>query len=226
MSKKLENRYRDFLTRIGITEYHDTLWHEVEGHYCERHRHYHTLDHLKQMFDLFDKIKHKLDNPNEVEAAIWYHDVIYRTHATVSDNTVIQNEFESAVLANERLQNSTLNMNAVFDMILMTGGHEKPNTLDAQYFHDLDLSVLGADPDTYFKYSEAIRQEYSYVPDDVYARERVKILNSFLDREKTYQTEHFNRLFDDQSSVNMADEVAYLERVQRMQQKHPRPKPE
>ena len=53
---------------------------------------------------------------------------------------------------------------------------------------DIDLAILGDDPEKYDIYEENIRKEYSFVPLDVYQSARASILSDFLSRENIYHT--------------------------------------
>ncbi len=68
----------------------------------------------------------------------------------------------------------------------ITGGRSE----DENLIRDIDLSILAAPPLNYDRYSAAIRQEYSHVPDEEFAIGRGRVLRHFLDS-KIYQTAEF-----------------------------------
>ena len=49
-------------------------WTIIETYYSEKHRHYHTLAHIEDMFEKFDAVKHKLSQPEAVALAIFFHE--------------------------------------------------------------------------------------------------------------------------------------------------------
>lgn len=49
-------------------------WGVIEGRYSEKQRHYHTLRHLEEMFQHFDKYFKKLNQPELVVLAIFFHE--------------------------------------------------------------------------------------------------------------------------------------------------------
>ena len=53
---------------------------------------------------------------------------------------------------------------------------------DTSLLIDVDLSILGEDEITFYRYEEQIRQEYVWVPVADYRRARAKILRRFLYR--------------------------------------------
>ena len=75
---------------------------------------------------------------------------------------------------------------------------------------DGDLANLGAGDETYLAYSEAIRREYSWVPDAAYREGRLKVLTSFLGRERLYYTGPVAERFEARARSNMANEIRTL----------------
>lgn len=81
----LQERYTELFTKIGFKPNEiNTLWVDLEKAYSGKSRHYHNLNHLKEMIALFDEYENKLKNPLEVLFSIFYHDYIYK--ASRKDN--------------------------------------------------------------------------------------------------------------------------------------------
>ena len=74
---------------------------------------------------------------------------------------------------------------------------------------DLDLSILGSGSAEYRSYAMAIRAEYSHVSDADFVAGRSKILESFLSRERIYETEFFSEL-EMEARKNIQQELAEL----------------
>ncbi len=49
----------------------------LSDRYSERHRAYHTLNHLSQCLDELEDARHLAEQPNQVEMALWFHHAIY-----------------------------------------------------------------------------------------------------------------------------------------------------
>src|SRR5262245_10580646 len=64
--------------------------------YHERHRAYHTANHIGDLIGQARAFRDELVNPAAVTLAIWYHDAIYRPRRS-------DNEAESAALAEREL---------------------------------------------------------------------------------------------------------------------------
>ncbi|MCP4390598.1 MAG: hypothetical protein GY802_20040, partial [Gammaproteobacteria bacterium] len=45
--------------------------------YHEPQRHYHTLVHVEQCLGMFEQCKSMASNPDALELAVWFHDVIF-----------------------------------------------------------------------------------------------------------------------------------------------------
>ena len=148
-------------------------WENLASHYSEGHRFYHTLSHIDHMFSWLDKIR--AASP-ALELAIWYHDVIYDPRA---------NDNESASAVNFQMQlGSQLPAELSADvarLILATDHRRKRTSLaDESLLIDIDLSILAAQREVYESYQVAIRQEYSFVPEEAYAVGRSAVLSHFL----------------------------------------------
>ncbi|TIU73585.1 MAG: hypothetical protein E5W15_07330, partial [Mesorhizobium sp.] len=74
----------------------EALKSELAALYSAEDRHYHGLPHIEAMLALADEYRGLLDDPQAVEAAIWFHDAIY-------DSRAKDNEAKSAQLAEKRL---------------------------------------------------------------------------------------------------------------------------
>jgi predicted metal-dependent HD superfamily phosphohydrolase len=68
---------------------------------------------------------------------------------------------------------------------------------------DIDLSILGRAPGVYDRYEAAIREEYKWVPQVTYRRERRAVLWSFLEREKIYGMGQFRALYEEPARQNL-----------------------
>ena len=177
------------------------------GRYCEEHRFYHNLRHIRAMLAAAEKFKDKFADYDSVRLAVWFHDAIYDPQAKT-------NEIESATLAVEIL--SYLNVSAakiekVEKMILATQKHDAAKlNADGRLFLDLDLGILGAQKEVYKNYSKAIREEYSFVPESLYREKRREILGDFLQREFIFYTHEMRKLLEQPARVNIANEIKDL----------------
>ena len=65
----------------------EQVWQQLQQHYTEPHRHYHTLGHLSHCLGELDSAKDHVVELNATEMAIWFHDIIY--HYGARDNEIL-----------------------------------------------------------------------------------------------------------------------------------------
>jgi predicted metal-dependent HD superfamily phosphohydrolase len=170
-------------------------------------RAYHNLGHILFCLNEFRPVEHLLNNPDAVEATIFFHDAIYDPRAT-------DNELQSAHLAARSLHSlsaTQMLIDTVYTLILDTQHRSPPSTPDGQYLVDIDLAILGRSPAEFDTYDRAIREEYAHVPEPTYRPARAKVLRSFLSRPHLYHTPHFQRKYAHQAHINLANAIAGLE---------------
>ena len=183
----------------------DQIFEFLVEKYSETHRAYHNLGHINYLLGEAETIE--FEDFDSVYFAIWFHDVIYEPKKS-------DNEIESAKLAVKLLQDLNLTqliITKVEQIILATQKHSAENlAADGKIFLDLDLSILGATPVIYQQYSQAIREEYSYVLEILYRQGRKQVLENFLKREVIYFSENLRERFENQARVNLANEIKEL----------------
>jgi predicted metal-dependent HD superfamily phosphohydrolase len=134
-----------------------------------------------------------------VELAIWFHDAVYDTHAA-------DNEEQSALLAEQCLSEglaSTETRLAVWDLVIATKTHDASKHVDAPLLMDVDLSILGKKEGRFREYESQIRQEYSWVPQDMFSAKRAEILQEFVSRDRIYSTDWFFRTHESFARKNL-----------------------
>ena len=191
----------------------ESLKQELSALYRAEDRHYHNLAHIEAMLGLAGDYRALLGDPEAVEAAIWFHDAIY-------DSKAKDNEARSAALAEKRLAGRTDagRLRRIGAMILATATHQLPRfdddavTRDASLFLDMDLSILGAEPDAFDAYEHAVRREYDWVEEPMWRAGRGAVLKDFLARTRIFHTEEFRQRFEPQARLNMARSLEALQR--------------
>jgi predicted metal-dependent HD superfamily phosphohydrolase len=182
---------------------------ELVRAYGEPHRHYHTLDHIARLIDLFERHGEGIAERDTVALAILFHDAVY-------DPRRNDNEEASAALAVGRLAALTVASDVTGDVsryiVATRHGQSAVPIAEAglRLLLDLDLSILGAPPVEYCAYAEAIRREYGFVPDALYRPGRRRVLEGFLARERIYRTDKLSALWEGPARANLAGEMAEL----------------
>ena len=172
---------------------------EVEAGWQEPHRAYHSIDNLEQGLALLAEYRHLAARPAELELAWYFHDVVY-------DPLRPDNEERSA----ERAKAALLGVGAepalaerIAELILHTRHLANPPDPDSRLLVDIDLAILGAEPERYDAYERAIREEYGFVPAPLFRRKRHEILASFLARPRLYATAQLFARFEVQARENL-----------------------
>ena len=150
-------------------------------------------------------------DPDAVEFALWFHDVIY-------DIGSRNNEEESARIAREAalaLGLSKTWADRVSGLILATRHAATPVEADAQLVVDIDLSILGQPWQRFDAYEEEIRTEYAPVIEERGAARfnagRADILRRFLARPAIYSTEPFREKYEAPARANLRRSIERLE---------------
>lgn len=172
--------------------------------YYQPHRAYHNFKHIDQCLREFDQAKHLAVDPYAVEAAIWFHDLIYLPLDK-------DNEEKSAKVAYDKMCCTPADFNQkVFNHIMATKHKVLPVDPDSQLLVDIDLSILGQSQDKFDEYERRIRQEYYWVSEDVFTSGRSGILMSFLERPAIYSTSFFKDRYEEQARENITRSLAQL----------------
>ena len=58
------------------TDNAESIWEALSARYSEPHRYYHDSSHLAHCMEQLDTARGSIAAPDEVEMAIWFHDVV------------------------------------------------------------------------------------------------------------------------------------------------------
>lgn len=184
---------------------------DLKAAYQTPARAYHNWDHITYLLGEFQRLAPHWRRPAAVEAAIYWHDVVY-------EPTSATNEADSAALMEARLQGRADPQIIIDarDLVLATASHDVPPGMDADLaqdcalFLDMDMSILGAGPDQFDAYDVAIREEFSVIPDTIYRPRRAEVLAGFLARERLFLTDIYLRSHDAQARANLKRAISRL----------------
>ena len=176
--------------------------------YSEPHRHYHTMEHLAEMFKVANRLMKPSDPRTAILLAIWYHDFVY-------DPLRNDNETQSAVYAVRDMEEMGIEpdlQNHVMKLIISTiHGVVHDFIAGDAIMHDADLAILGASEQRYDRYAQDIRKEYKHVPDDAYRVGRTKVLKGFLNpKSSIYRHTIMNEEGEAAAIANITREINQL----------------
>jgi predicted metal-dependent HD superfamily phosphohydrolase len=174
----------------------------IESSYGSANRYYHTMGHVQQCLAQLDEVSGEVNNREAVEMALWLHDIIYIPESSCNE------ELSSAIgfCYGLELSGSYPFAIEVRQLIQATvhGSGDCKSAGDKAVVQDIDLSILGADSFSFACYETAIRKEYACVPDDVYRKGRIQVLQGFLMRPQIYHTQFFLSRYGVQARENIS----------------------
>lgn len=174
--------------------------------YSERGRFYHTQEHVAACLRHLDGCIDAVDEPREVELALWFHDAVYNPLSG-------SNERDSADWAASFLSRNGAPADAaarVHRLVMATEHDARALTNDESLLVDIDLAILGADPETYDTFEQAIRAEYRHVPTFIFKKKRAQVLRGFLQRRRIFHNEPFATERERRARKNLQQAVASL----------------
>jgi len=185
------------------------LFNQLVAAYSEGHRHYHTLQHLRECLALLEAAAALAERPAEVELALWFHDAVYDPHRT-------DNEERSAEWAQRSMRAAGCEpavAQRVHDLVLATQHAATPRTSgpDVDLLLDIDLAILGSAPARFGESSLQIRAEYGWVAEDDFKQGRGNVLRGFLVRDSVYRTPVFRDAMERQARSNLQRELVELQ---------------
>jgi predicted metal-dependent HD superfamily phosphohydrolase len=199
-------QWREMWNGLGIVSPDETLFHELVGCYSEKHRRYHTLQHLDECFAWLLRIQPVADHPEEIMLALWFHDAIYDTQR--QDNE--EKSAEWARSAGQRLGLPSSVAERVYDLVMVTRHSAVPNGTDPKILVDIDLSILGAAAERFDEYEVQVREEYAWVPETLFRQKRKEILKEFLGRPSIFNTDDFFKSHESQARSNLQRSIKKL----------------
>jgi len=207
--RDFRHRWTQDWARLGLAG-SDAWLARLLAAYAEPGRHYHTLQHLAECLELFDRVAHLANRPGEAAIALWFHDAVYLPPAK-------DNEARSADWAGAALREAGAGEDVcerVWALIMATAHHAAPGDTDACLVVDIDLAILGADAARFAEYEEQVRAEYAAVPIDLFRQKRAELLARFLERPAIYQTPKLHARFENQARANLRHAIEAAEKNQ------------
>jgi predicted metal-dependent HD superfamily phosphohydrolase len=193
---------------LGARVVNGGLMNQLVAAYSEQHRHYHTLQHLRECLAHFDAAASLARRPAEVELALWFHDAVY-------DPRREDNEARSAQWARDSVLAAGCE-EAVADrlhaLVLATQAHrDEAGDLDTQLLLDIDLSILGAAGARFAEYERQIRAEYAHIDEASFRAGRARVLQGFVARPSIYLTAPYREALEARARANIGQALAGLQ---------------
>lgn len=189
----------------------DAAFEALLAAYSEPSRHYHNVTHIEAMLRHFDTIvalpqQELLQQPHEIELAIWFHDAVYDVHSAT-------NERDSAEWAARFLSQAgypEAGIARVESAVMATLHGHDVSSEDEALLVDIDLTILGTSESVYNEYEKNVRKEYAWVPWPIYSAKRTEILQGFLNQDVIYRTAYFQDKCETNARSNIKAAIVQL----------------
>ncbi|XP_008545378.1 uncharacterized protein LOC103569699 [Microplitis demolitor] len=211
----LENCWKD-ATEGFNTDVCDTWLARLQEVYSDEKRTYHNLDSLIEKLGHYLEIKDQLKNSKALLLALFFQNFEYDPKALDGENRntdhFIAFADEAEIPQDDEIRDETC---ALLKAIAIHSTEEHKidgafGSEDAHYLLDLDMAVLGSNPEIYSEYRDKIRGEYSFLSEPMYTALRLKVLQNFLQIPNIFATKEFREKFEDQARQNIQSEVEFL----------------
>lgn len=176
--------------------------------WTEPHRRYHCVRHLRDVLAGVEELADWAEDRDAVRIAAWYHDAVYDGQPDDEERSARRAEEELS-----RLDVSPHLVDEVARLVRMTVNHDPdPGDRNGEVLSDADLSTLALPPQDYVLNTTAIRAEYSHVPDEVFRKGRIQVLNILLDAPAVFRTDTGRHRWESAARLNMLAELRRLSR--------------
>lgn len=180
-------------------------WQRLTAHYAEPHRKYHNLEHLDHCLAQFDAAPDVVARADEVEMAIWFHDVIHQPGH-------LDNETCSAALFRDAARGVMEEsfIARVMALIEATTHRTPPSDPAAQFLCDVDLSSFGMPWAVYLEDTLNLMHEFRGTKEAYYVAQRA-FLEGLLERPRVFFTDVFHQRFETQARDNVKAFIELIE---------------
>ena len=173
---------------------------QLDRLYGESHRRYHTAEHIEHCLRQFDLAADRMDEPDAVEMALWFHDAIYDIPA--KDNELRSAELFAALAGGRGSERFRAQ---VHDLVMATTHLDPPpRTLDESFMVDIDLSSFGLPWDEFLLDSRAVRAELPHLSDAEFYPGQRRFLESLAARSRFCFTDFFRERHENRARSNIA----------------------
>lgn len=209
MNMRMQETFHHAWHAVGAQGESQPVLDDLIARYAEPHRAYHTLTHILDCLEVFEGVRDLSAHPDHITLALWFHDAIY-------DSRGSDNEAASALLAVDRLLQASVSrkVTEAVHALIMATAHGAPEAQspegDVALLVDIDLSILGREPDVFDTYEAAVRREYAFVPAPVFRHHRGVLLAHFLEQPALFHTPVLKARYEVRARENLRRSVARL----------------
>ncbi len=175
--------------------------------YREPQRYYHTPEHIEHCLSWFDQCRSLVGNPDALELAIWFHDVIYEPGKP-------DNEARSAALYRQLSDGVHAKATrGLVDRLIMATLHlgSELEDGDADYMVDIDLASFGLPWEEFLRDSENLRREATHLDESQFHQRARAFHQTLRARERFFHTDFFAERLETRAHENIERYLALIE---------------
>lgn len=192
----------------------ETIKLELRKRYSAKGRHYHTWNHIKEMFRGLELIDEALECLPAVVLAIIFHDSVFDPKRGDSEARSIglMRRLCKNVGHQYWIERADTLIAATTEHHSLPQGWDRNG--DAGYFLDLDLAILGAGAERYQEYLQQVRKEYRHLSAQEWRTGRRSFVQAALAKAEAgvlFHTDWGRANFQPAAVINLRQELAALE---------------
>ncbi|HZY20663.1 MAG TPA: N-methyl-D-aspartate receptor NMDAR2C subunit [Ramlibacter sp.] len=191
---------------LGAGTVNGGLMNQLVAAHSERHRHYHTLQHLRECLAHAEATAALARRPAEIALVLWFHDAVY-------DPRRQDNEDRSAAWAHASVRAAGCPAQVadrVAALVLATRDHGPAGDPDTQLLLDIDLAIFGASSARFDEYERQVRAEYAHVDDATFRTARETLVGGWLAQPWIYRTDSYRQALEPRARENLQRSLARL----------------
>ncbi|MBI5913391.1 hypothetical protein HY839_03025 [Candidatus Azambacteria bacterium] len=173
----------------------------VNALYANPQRRYYTAGRIQNFLAELDEVRHHIENPALVEAAVMLSNVIHNLRLSNGS------ELSSASFARDLLYCSGISdvhAEGVYNLIVATRDpFITPEHGDTKILLDIILSPLGVPSEKFDENTRLLREEYPWESEEVFMKYQANQVHAFLQHPPIFRTEHFNRKYGERATDNI-----------------------
>lgn len=176
----------------------------IQQTYQNSSRSYHNMEHVESLLQYIQLHQHLIEDKESLQFAAFFHDYVYEAGSTNNE----RHSAQEALKALFELQVPTEKVAKVCRLIMATKHHNPVSEdKDTALFVDMDMAILGASPNEYIVYRNAVEKEFSSCPNFLFARGRRSFLLNTLAQPFIYHTKVFQEALELNARHNLLTEL-------------------
>jgi len=204
------NRFSGLWLRCMGDDRGSEVFDGLQARYEEPHRSYHASGHIDCCLGHFDAASTGMDEPDAVEMALWFHDIIYDVPPQDQDNELRSADLFARLAGNCGEASFRYK---VYRLILLTRHFEMPATRDESYMLDIDLAGFGQGWQDFAGDTAKLRAEAHCSGDfseDRFRAQQVRFMESLHDRASFFHTDFFRKRYEAAAQANVNKYLSML----------------